>query len=281
MTSESNTPAQRLENIRAVQPYIEALKTISLSKWRTSLTKTSRLSAYISELETGFHIVQPYVESISKPLLKKIILIIGTDQGFCGNLNKRIFEYFTSMSHDSDSQHLQTYVMGSKLIKIFKENHVNIKPFPQLGRNDAINLKTLSKFIVETVLAQEATLQVLSFDYHKAGQGQLGLKTIIPLEIPKSEITQEITDTYIIDTDTSDLYGYLAHRLETTRLYDKYLSAIAYENSLRYQIMENATKNADQLIEELQIEVLAIRRQKITSEIRELAISAGLLDKKK
>ena len=50
------------------------------------------------------------------------------------------------------------------------------------------------------------------------------------------------------------------------------------EHSARYQLMESATQNADDLIDELMLTVKSARRQAITREMQELAVSAGLLE---
>jgi F-type H+-transporting ATPase subunit gamma len=49
------------------------------------------------------------------------------------------------------------------------------------------------------------------------------------------------------------------------------------EHSARYQIMENATQNAQRLIEELTLAVQNARKQAITQEMQELAAGAGLI----
>ena len=55
------------------------------------------------------------------------------------------------------------------------------------------------------------------------------------------------------------------------------IEAALTEHATRYQLMESATQNADDLIEALMLIVQSARRQAITREMQELAVSAGLL----
>jgi F0F1-type ATP synthase gamma subunit len=62
------------------------------------------------------------------------------------------------------------------------------------------------------------------------------------------------------------------------RLYEALLHSKASIHSNRYQLMEESTKNADRILEELEILLQMERRQSITREMQELAIGAGLLE---
>ncbi len=279
MPSDVNTPARRLENIQSVQPYIEALKTISLSRWKTSVNRRQRMALYSSELDTTFQIIRrSSEESTVKTTGGRTIVILGSDQGFCGSLNRSLFDHFIQSALNDSIPHSRLYVNGRKLQKIFVENHIDPEFFHPLENNESENIDVFDNFIRDKVTAEQTSLEVLSFDYLAAGQGQIGLRKIIPPEtLPPGDATK--AEEYFIDTNVNDLRNYLTQRLSVIHFYQTYLSAVAYENSLRYQIMENASNNADDLIDELQIQVQADRRQKITSEIRELAVSAGLLEK--
>jgi len=49
------------------------------------------------------------------------------------------------------------------------------------------------------------------------------------------------------------------------------------EHVARFRLMDEATQNAQRLMEELQMELLSAKRQMVTREMQELAVGAGLL----
>jgi F-type H+-transporting ATPase subunit gamma len=80
-----------------------------------------------------------------------------------------------------------------------------------------------------------------------------------------------------LDTDPNELTMLMIHQLAVLDLYRILLYSSIAEHTARYQLMEEASSNADQLIEELSQDVQAARRQAITQEMEELAVGAGLL----
>jgi F-type H+-transporting ATPase subunit gamma len=81
----------------------------------------------------------------------------------------------------------------------------------------------------------------------------------------------------IIDTDPLSLYTTVIEQSVAVELYRVLLASSAAEHSMRFQLMESATQNADRLIEELTLIIRTARRQEITQEMQELAAGAGLL----
>jgi F-type H+-transporting ATPase subunit gamma len=81
----------------------------------------------------------------------------------------------------------------------------------------------------------------------------------------------------IVDTDPLSLYATVIQQWTAVQLYNVLLNSSAAEHSTRFQLMESATQNADQLIEELTLVIQTARRQEITEEMAELATGAGLL----
>ena len=115
----------------------------------------------------------------------------------------------------------------------------------------------------------------MAFKYLNASSGIINTTTI---NLPGiSFLEKQNNDDCILETDALQLANYLKKQIAGLTFYLTFLNSIAYENSLRYQNMQNATKNADRLIEQLQIEAQEQRQQKTTNEMIELAINTDLL----
>jgi F-type H+-transporting ATPase subunit gamma len=81
----------------------------------------------------------------------------------------------------------------------------------------------------------------------------------------------------IVDTDPLSLYATVIEQSTAVQLYGVLLESSAAEHSTRFQLMESATQNADQLTEELTLVIQTARHHEITQEMQELAVGAGLL----
>jgi F-type H+-transporting ATPase subunit gamma len=65
-------------------------------------------------------------------------------------------------------------------------------------------------------------------------------------------------------------------QIVTIGFYERLLESAAAEHSSRFQLMEDATRNADRLIEEVTQNIQQANKQAITQEMQELAAGAGL-----
>jgi F-type H+-transporting ATPase subunit gamma len=104
--------------------------------------------------------------------------------------------------------------------------------------------------------------------------------SLIPpdLRSDQSATAPEIWPPPIIETDPLGLYARLVEQLTAATLYDCLIDSAVAEHAARFRLMEEASQNAAQLIEELTQSIQAARRQAITREMQELIVGAGLLD---
>jgi len=124
------------------------------------------------------------------------------------------------------------------------------------------------------------------------GTGTYGAATVrlIPPELPAmasgrlqpdeaSASPELVTESpaAILETDPVRLYVRVIEQWTAIALYKLLLEGALTEHSARYQLMESATQNADDIVAELMLAVKSARRQAITREMQELAVSAGLL----
>lgn len=89
--------------------------------------------------------------------------------------------------------------------------------------------------------------------------------------------TEEYWPPPIIETDPLAIFAQISRQLTAISLYGLLLESATTEHSARYQLMEDATQNAERLIEELTQELRAARRHAITQEMLQLVTGAGLL----
>ena len=127
---------RRKENIETISPLLSALRTISLSNWRSSLNREKNLKSYINQLQGAHKIVKAnakinYPHEISR---KKILYIIGTNRGLCGNFNKSIHDLFIQEGL-FNSEELEITIIGKRLSRVFKQANLlftNTLNFPDI-----------------------------------------------------------------------------------------------------------------------------------------------------
>ncbi len=288
MAESTRNMYQRLENIRSIQPLVEALRTISLAKWRNSLNRIQYLKNYQEKLAGIYQIILSSYRAVgmekkSKTDSTEWYFLIGSQRGFCGNFNQRLIRRLQEELSARSPENYQLYVYGKKIKQILEKSDIQFYPLPVLFNIEQVERDTIVKlFKLEGFSPEEHEISLLYNKYTGAGRYETIFETLFPIQTPEpGEDHPTSQQEYIFDTDPDELRKYMEQELLVIRMMNSFLSAAASEYSTRFQIMENAVENADDLVEELQIQVQEERRKKITSEMRELAVGAGLLGKKK
>ncbi len=268
---------QRLENLKTIKPMLMSLRTISLSGWRLALKKLKNLKAYQRKMAVvGAQIGALPIDRAGDPQTESCLLVLGSTRGLCGGFNRDLFTFFEE--HSAEFAHTtEILLFGEKMSKIFNNRRVAFNHQQDYPRINHLNFQFVSDLVENRAIANK-TCHILYNSYYGSGRYEPALRTI-RWEHSSPRKTAPTATNLIIDTDPRLLSEYLLRQSNLMEIYRIFLSSLASEHSFRFQLMENAITNTDNLIQELGLMVQMERQKKITSEMRELSISAGLLDR--
>ena len=268
---------QRLENLKTIKPMLMSLRTISLSGWRLTLKKLENLKDYQREIAAvGAQIGALPHDRTAGSQAESCLLVLGSTRGLCGGFNRDLFAFFEDQS--TEFAHTAEIVLfGEKMAKLFRSHHMAFSQWQGYPRINHLDFRFISDLIAQHAFANK-TCHILYNSYHGSGRYEPALRTI---RWEHTNPAKALPAQYnlIIDTDPALLSDYLLRQNNLMEIYQIFLSSLASEHSFRFQLMENAISNTDNLIQELGLMVQVERQKKITSEMRELSISAGLLDR--
>lgn len=274
----------RLENINAIQPLLEALRTISLSNWRFSLKKLELAKNYLNSLyeiynELNADHTNGWQENPKSGNQNHLVLVIGSNRGLCGNFNRDIAERLIQITKGNSEMYLIA-VVGERLRKIIERKNIPFHqyfPFPNATELTPEYGRMIAKQIYS--LGNNQGVELLFNTYRGAGKYLTIQSPVFPNEFFEISSNRKSLEGFIFDTPSNEMITFLKEDLHNLSIYNAFLLSAAAEHSTRFQLMENASTNADHLSDELFLEVQALRRQKITEEMLELAVGAGLLNK--
>jgi len=317
MTYELKKAEGRLTNIRKVKPILAALRTISLGSWQMARNRRSGLGAYTERLLGLLPLLLPHMpvhgrgrafarrrrrakaEATPQSSGHVVTLVIGSERGLCGQYNKVILEELarTLEARKGDGSEVVVVASGSDAIgevEIVALGSRLVRELTQAGYTltwgRALSMTSLPTYEVAHELAIEWLARYEAYELdavdvvYKAdeGAGTYGATTVrlIPPELPPvpAGVPAGTPGDVIVETDPMRLYGRVVEQWTAIALYRLLLAAAVTVHSARYQLMESATQNADDLVDELMLTVKTGRRHAITQEMQELAVSAGLLE---
>jgi F-type H+-transporting ATPase subunit gamma len=278
----------RLNNIRSVEPILEAMRTISMGSWQAALNRHAALDRYNERLGGIVAALAPRLgarRSIRSYARAKRVgtLVIGSERGLCGAFNSSLVQYANPV--------LEGYAESGQMVRLAVLGSRARRSLERIGRSPDW-VRPLPMTAVPSVeLANELTLDWLRrYEAHEidavyviynAYRNSRLYEPIVTRLIPPSLAAQSglasVWPAPYVDADPVDLYRRLARLWTVSEMYRILLSSTAAEHSTRFQLMEGATQNTQRLTQELTLALQAVRQRAITAEMLDLAAGAGML----
>ena len=281
----------RISSVKSTRKITSAMKMVAASKLRRAqdLAESSRvyadsLSFILSSLAGNTKNSSDLPEILTGRENSKISLLIinSSDRGLCGGFNSNLFRNAKNWISEQQEQgkSVKIITVGKKASSFYKKTDLNvIANFDDLNSNDKqlqvseeIKNKIMelfenneidevsilfNKFV--SVIAQEPTYQ-----------------SLIPLS--NDEADEEVTDNsnavFEFEPDKNELLEYLVPRNFLTQIYRSVLESSASEHAARMTSMDNATRNAGDMIDGLTLTYNRTRQAFITKELIEIISGA-------
>ena len=297
MTQSYERIVARLNNLQAIEPLLGALRTISMGTWQMAQNKLNRLADFQENYHQILKQVSPLVAKRNKPTRtlknedksqKNILLLIGTERGLCGKFNENLTVESLKWIEQQSTPPAQIWAIGSKLSQTMRT--LGLSPnWSATFDSDFLNTYRRAYLTTQQWVSQfeDGQFDQLTVVYQKKkGEGQLQFNTVtlLPFELSEQEPSPGTADIPlpppIIETDHLGIYEQIKAHFIASTFYRALLESAIAEHSSRFLLMEEAKKNSDDIITSLNRELNIERKRKITREMQELAIGAGLIDNK-
>ena len=281
----------RISSVKSTRKITSAMKMVAASKLRRAqdLAESSRvyadsLSFILSSLAGNTKNSSDLPEILTGRENSKISLLIinSSDRGLCGGFNSNLFRNAKNWigEQQEKGKSVKIITVGKKASSFYRKTDLDvIANFDDLNSNDKqlqvseeIKNKIMelfenndidevsilfNKFV--SVIAQEPTYQ-----------------SLIPLS--NDEADEEVTDTsnavFEFEPDKNELLEYLVPRNFLTQIYRSVLESSASEHAARMTSMDNATRNAGDMIDGLTLTYNRTRQAFITKELIEIISGA-------
>jgi F-type H+-transporting ATPase subunit gamma len=214
-----------------------------------------------------------------------LCIVITADRGLCGGFNtnivKKAREYFNQII--DENKKLKIITVGSKGDDQIKRNFkdyivekISYKNVKNISLNEASELT--SKIII---MFENNEFDICTIFYNKFKSvisQEPQAQQIIPVENLDADVeSSEDEDQYEFEPDENEILEYLLPQNITTQLYKAFLENAASEQGSRMSAMDNATRNAGDLIDKLTINYNRSRQAVITKELIEIISGAESL----
>ena len=281
----------RISSVKSTRKITSAMKMVAASKLRRAqeLAESSRvyadsLSFILSSLAGNTKNSSDLPEILTGRENSKISLLIinSSDRGLCGGFNSNLFRNAKKWISDQQGQGKSVKIMtvGKKASSFYKKTDLDIvASFEDLNSNDRqlqVSEEIKNK-IMELFESNEIDeVSILFNKFVSAISQEPTYQSLIPLsnEETSEDVIEANNAIFEFEPDKNELLEYLVPRNFLTQIYRSVLESSASEHAARMTSMDNATRNAGDMIDGLTLTYNRTRQAFITKELIEIISGA-------
>ena len=281
----------RISSVKSTRKITSAMKMVAASKLRRAqeLAESSRvyadsLSFILSSLAGNTKNSSDLPEILTGRENSKISLLIinSSDRGLCGGFNSNLFRNAKKWISDQQGQGKSVKIMtvGKKASSFYKKTDLDIvASFEDLNSNDRqlqVSEEIKNK-ILELFESNEIDeVSILFNRFVSAISQEPTYQSLIPLsnEETSEDESEANKAVFEFEPDKNELLEYLVPRNFLTQIYRSVLESSASEHAARMTSMDNATRNAGDMIDRLTLTYNRTRQAFITKELIEIISGA-------
>jgi F-type H+-transporting ATPase subunit gamma len=282
----------RITSVKSTRKITSAMKMVAASKLRRAqeLAESSRIYADSLAFILSSLAGKPSKNSDLPEILtgrenpKTTLLIINSsDRGLCGGFNSNLFRNAKTWiaEQQAKGKTVKLLTVGKKASSFYRRSEIDvIANFEDLTSNDRqIQVaEEIKSKIVELFESKEVDeVSILFNKFVSAIAQEPSYQSLIPMA-SDDEQTEEVVETsnavFEFEPDKNELLEYLLPRNFLTQIYRSILESSASEHAARMTSMDNATRNAGDMIDRLTLTYNRTRQAFITKELIEIISGA-------
>ena len=273
---------ERIRSIRSTQKITGAMKMVAAAKLRRAQDASQAFYAYaegidvvLSKLTTQGLCLDDW-STDDKRLLKggegpPLFLVVSTDRGLCGGYNTNLIKALRLHIENVSDFHLA--IIGrkgkslinsawrDKVLPLFLEEDGSYDSSAQLAQQ-------LQEWLNQKIIG---SVQCLHYGYKNILTQQLHLTSLVPYA---GEMKADKVSEALIEPTLNILLPQLLQEHLKTQVHKILLESAACEQAARMTAMDNATRNARDILQRLQTTYNQTRQSQITNQLIEIISAA-------
>lgn len=278
----------RIKGIKSTQKITKAMKMVATSKLKKYKDKLINANSYIYNLErllanlinnrSDINDNENIFLSSEVNNNIKLIIVATSNRGLCGAFNSTIIKLTKKIINDTlaENKQVKIYCIGKKGYDQLKSRYSKfIINSAEINNKNGIcydDAKNIAQNIINLLKNKELTTCHIIYNKFKSVLSQeIQNKQLIPLEKIQTSSSELI---YELEPDRESLLIELLPHNLAIQIYHALLENEVSEQASRMNAMENATKNAGDIINALTLKYNSSRQSSITKELIEIISGA-------
>ncbi len=283
---------KRITSVKSTQKITKAMKMVAAAKLKRAQDNAEKGRPYSQKMN---NVILNLSKGISdKDTAPKLLsgtgkenihlcVVMTSDRGLCGGFNANIIKkaksYFLKIINEG--KELKIITVGSKgndqLKRSFGDKIIENISFKNSKNANYFDAEKVGKTIIEKFEKDEFDICTIFYNQFKNVITQIPqVQQIIPLNTEDKDQNKS-EDSYEFEPDEDEILSNLLPKNISTQIFKAMLENSASEQGARMSAMDNATRNAGEMVDKLTIEYNRSRQAAITKELIEIISGAESL----
>ena len=283
---------KRIVSVKSTQKITKAMKMVAAAKLKRAQENAEKGRPYSEKMNNIIlNLSGGIVDKENAPKLLsgtgedkiQLCIVMTSDRGLCGGFNTNIIKkakvFFEKIKKEGKT--LKIITVGSKgydqLKRNFKDNIVERISFKESKNINYFDADKVGKMIIDSFEKKEFDICTIFYNKFKNVITQIPqAQQIIPLKSTEEEGNSS-EDNYEFEPEEDEILSNLLPKNISTQVFKAMLENSASEQGSRMSAMDNATRNAGEMVDKLTIEYNRSRQAAITKELIEIISGAESL----
>jgi len=281
----------RIGSVKSTQKITSAMKMVAAAKLRKAQEQALASRPYTSLMDKVVSKIASKTSGNSLDLLTgksdnktQLIIVFSADRGLCGGFNGSITRAVRAevKKLEQDGIKVKLLMVGKKSADALNRElgHLFIE---RIDGNSAKPNYTDAEILANKIISlfendEFGMCKVIFNKFVSAITQEVTFKSLIPADIQKNE--DEVNDSnsiYEFEPSEEEILNDLLPRNLATQLFSSQMESTASELAARMTAMDNATRNAGDMIDNLTLQYNRTRQAVITKELIEIISGAEAL----
>ena len=283
---------KRIMSVKSTQKITKAMKMVAAAKLKRAQESAEKGRPYSEKMNNIIlNLSLGIADKESAPKLLSgsgknqihLCVVITSDRGLCGGFNANIIKkaknYFSDVT--KEGKEIKIITVGSKgndqLKRLYGDKIIENISFKESKNANFFDAEKVGKIIIEKFDKEEFDICTIFFNQFKNVITQIPqAQQIIPLNTV-NENQENLNESYEFEPDEDEILNNLLPKNISTQIFKAMLENSASEQGARMSAMDNATRNAGEMVDKLTIEYNRSRQAAITKELIEIISGAESL----
>ena len=279
----------RINSVKSTQKITSAMKMVAAAKLRRAQDSAEKGRPYAERMQQIVNSLASKANPISAPQLlvgngkdnTHLLVVVSADRGLCGGFNGAITRQTrTEVARlRGEGKTVKLLMVGRKsadaLRRELGDSYIDSLEGIQGTAVEYADAASIGETVRNGFEAGEFDVCTVIFNKFKSAISQeVTLKRLIPAEVGEDTQDDDAGVSYEYEPDEEELLAAVLPRNISTQVYSALLESSAAELAARMTAMDNATRNAGDLIERLTLVYNRTRQATITKELIEIISGA-------